>query len=369
MASDAADERRLPDLEDLRAKADQVHELVLNDWVREAFRQVGRSLWGKLKSWWEATYAREAARKPFDERAFDCLREQRRCTARMGKLRKQGLQTSAEYRRLEKAERRWIAEKARADEEGDKAEAKLQDPAPYPMDWPALSLVSRLAPNKRDLMEHMSPDSDPAMTEETVRLRSYALLTIVHDYALKGEVAPIASDDIWPQEDEVVPEDFAITIWKNMERYPSSWCGAIDRALRVVQADLAGAGQPVREFVVRLENIRADLDAVEQAPSEAGAGTEKGAEDNIPHIDLSQWKTSGSRKLMHDLLDDELREGVSVKPRRHGKNQPKELRRVLREETHHLPDVASAIKAVPGKVKTYKLDIPRERITFTAPKT
>ena len=229
------------DLEGLRARARKVHKLLIRKHsVRERFRQIGRSFWDKLKSWWEANDAYEAALRPFDEKIYDCCREQRRYTRRMGELRKQGLQTSAEYRRLEKAKKRCIEEKARAEEERATAKAEPQDPGPCPTDWLRLSPHIDLAQNERDLMEHMFPDRS-VMTDEAERLRSYVLLTILHDHALKGEVAPIASDDVWPRDAEAVREDFGLTVWRNMQDDPSSWCGAIDTALVFVRADLASA--------------------------------------------------------------------------------------------------------------------------------
>ncbi len=84
-------------------------------------------------------------------------------------------------------------------------------------------------------------------------------------------------------------------------------------------------------------------------------------------IDLSQWKKGGCRNLMQDLIEDDLRSGVTI-TRRHGKYQPRELRRTLRE-THQLPAVADAIKPVKGKSRTFRLTIPRDRIARTLPKT
>ncbi len=91
-------------------------------------------------------------------------------------------------------------------------------------------------------MKRMFPDSGPPMTEETVRLRAYVLLTILHDHALKNEVSLLADEGVWSRADDDVPGDFALTAWKDMEANPSWSCGAIDRALRVVQADLDAFG-------------------------------------------------------------------------------------------------------------------------------
>jgi hypothetical protein len=85
-------------------------------------------------------------------------------------------------------------------------------------------------------------------------------------------------------------------------------------------------------------------------------------------IDLSMWRKSKSRNLMQDLLEDEIREGVTIKPKRQGKNQPKELRRSLRNK-HGLSDVAAVIEAVEGKAHTYKLVIPPTSIKYESPKT
>ena len=243
---------------DLTARANEVHSLVLNDsYVLERFRQADRLFYKKLKAWWKANNAYEAALEPFVEKVYDCNSELRRCAAQMAKLHKQGLHTSPEYEHLEEDKRSWIKKKAKADKELEKAKAKaeLQDPGPCPMTWLELPHYGDLPANKRDLMEYMFPDDDPAMSDEAVRLRAYVLLTIVHDHAFKREVSLIADADVWPRDDEDVPDDFALTAWKNMEDNPSWSCGAIDRALRVVQADLDGLRrEPVKTPQPRAKN-------------------------------------------------------------------------------------------------------------------
>lgn len=227
--------------EDLTSKADKVHELVLKDSVRERFREQDRLFWDKLKAWWQANAAYEAALKPFDEKVYDCVRERQRCAARMARLHKQGLRTSAEYRQAEKAVKRCSEAKAKADEELERAEARLPSPGPCPTEWLQPPRYRDLPLIPREIMEYMFRD-DPAMSDEAVRLRAYALLTILHDYALKGEVSLIAGADVWPRDDEDIPEDSALMVWESMEANPSWSCATIDRALRVVQADLDSAG-------------------------------------------------------------------------------------------------------------------------------
>lgn len=95
---------------------------------------------------------------------------------------------------------------------------------------------------------------------------------------------------------------------------------------------------------------------------------EAGLQGDGRRIDLRQWRKGGCRNLMQDLIEDALREGVVINPRRHGENQPKELRRSLRER-HDLPDVAGAIQRVEGKKRTYKLTIPYDMIECESPKT
>ncbi len=96
-----------------------------------------------------------------------------------------------------------------------------------------------------------------------------------------------------------------------------------------------------------------------------GAG---GNGDGKPIIRLNQWKRGGCRNLMQDLLEDDIRAGVTIKRKRHGKSQPKELRRSLRE-TYKLPQVAEAIQHVEGKTRTYKLTIPVGEIGYESPRT
>jgi hypothetical protein len=225
--------------EDLIARATEVHKLVLNNPVRERFRQADRLFYEKLKAWWEANSAYEAALRSFVEKVYDCIDKLHRYGEQMAELHKQGLHTSPEYEHLEEDKRSWIKKKAKADKELEKAKAGLQDPWPCPTTWLELTPHSRMAPNKRDLMEHMFPDDGPAMTEEAARLRAYVLLTILHDHALKGGVVPIAGDDIWPRDDEDVPEDFARKLWKVMQGDPHAWCPALDVALATVEEDLS----------------------------------------------------------------------------------------------------------------------------------
>ena len=209
----------------------------------------------KLKCWWQANEAYEAALRPFDEKIYDCDDKRRRCVAEMAKLQKQGLRTSPEYAQLEEDKRRLTEEKAKAQEALDVAKGGLQDPGPCPAEWLEPPAGGDLAPNARRVLEYMFPDDDPAMSDEAVRLRAYVLLTILHDHALKGEVSLIADADVWPRDDEDVPDDFALTAWKNMEDNPSWSCGAIDRALRVVQADLDGLRrEPVKTPQPRAKN-------------------------------------------------------------------------------------------------------------------
>ncbi|HPC94988.1 MAG TPA: hypothetical protein PLU87_08610 [Sedimentisphaerales bacterium] len=228
-------------LDDIAVRADKVHELVLDDSVLERFRQADRLFYEKLKAWWKANNAYEAALEPFVEKVYDCDSELRRCAAQMARLHKQGLHTSPEYQHLEEDKRGWIKKKAKADKELEKAKAKaeLQAPGPCPTTWLELPPHSRMAPNKRDLMEHMFPDDGPAMTEEAARLRAYVLLTILHDHALKGGVVPIAGNDIWPRDDEDVPGDFAGIQWKSMQSDPYAWYPALDVALATVEKDLS----------------------------------------------------------------------------------------------------------------------------------
>ncbi|HOC01434.1 MAG TPA: hypothetical protein PKM43_22125, partial [Verrucomicrobiota bacterium] len=91
-----------------------------------------------------------------------------------------------------------------------------------------------------------------------------------------------------------------------------------------------------------------------------------GDRDSSIHIDLSQWVRSKARRLMQRLLEDDLGEGVTVRPSVHG--TVPELRRLLRE-TYRLPQIADAIKRIEGRKSTYRLTIDRKKITWTPPKT
>jgi len=105
--------------------------------------------------------------------------------------------------------------------------------------------------------------------------------------------------------------------------------------------------------------------------SESNQAKPKLPEARVPSkkvpIDLSNWKKSKSRSLMHDLLDDELREGIRIHLKRYGKQQPTKLKRVLK--CKHLEVIAKAIILVKGEQRKYKLDIPTSEIAFDSPKT
>jgi hypothetical protein len=116
------------------------------------------------------------------------------------------------------------------------------------------------------------------------------------------------------------------------------------------------------------DDLRYAWDRVEGLLPQAEKDEQTLAGSTPIHIDLGQWKQSKNRNLMQDLLDDDLREGVTIKLRRHGASQPKELRRSLREE-HKLPTVAKAITLVKSKVRTYKLTLSPNEITCDRPQT
>ncbi|MDI9431031.1 MAG: hypothetical protein QM570_04865 [Planctomycetota bacterium] len=86
---------------------------------------------------------------------------------------------------------------------------------------------------------------------------------------------------------------------------------------------------------------------------------------NRIHIDLNQWRKAKTRTLMQRLLEDEGREGVLVQPKYHG--TVTKLRESLRK-THHLREVADAIKKVKKKTRTYRLCIPAGKMRWSPPK-
>lgn len=94
----------------------------------------------------------------------------------------------------------------------------------------------------------------------------------------------------------------------------------------------------------------------------------KGQDGEI-RIDPADFKKSKCWKLLQDLLDDDLRQGIVVNERRHGKHQPQTLRRILRKKAKDKRNprpqyvkIAENIKPVGGKNRTYKLGIPYREI-------
>jgi hypothetical protein len=204
-----------------------------------------------------------------------------------------------------------------------------------------------------DLMKYLCPvePMEPIDPSPAVCLR-YVRLSILHDRALKddGALQPLTAS-ILPIEPIVDPEHKELykrflygieSAWQEMCDKWESWRVVLNDDLEVVKANL-------REEPAELK-----------PPGVSG-------EPNKAHINLSDWKKSDSRNLMHDLLDDELREGVRIRSKRHGKQQPTKVRRVLKGKGFQA--VAKTIIRVKDKERKYKLDIPFTQITFDPPKT
>ena len=117
MIPDTTNERRQGQNQDLTTKSDELLPLVLDNSVRERFRQQCKLFYDQRQSWWQANDAYEAALKPCSEKVSNLVFEKVRRVARMQQLVKQHLQKSPEYRRLEKTEKRYIEKKAKANEE------------------------------------------------------------------------------------------------------------------------------------------------------------------------------------------------------------------------------------------------------------
>jgi len=88
-------------------------------------------------------------------------------------------------------------------------------------------------------------------------------------------------------------------------------------------------------------------------------------------VDPADFKKSKSWNLLQDLLDDDLRQGISISKRRHGEYQPRKLRRMLRQKAKDKRNpkpqyvkIAENIKPVGGKVHTFKLDIPHQKVDY-----
>ena len=63
-----------------------------------------------------------------------------------------------------------------------------------------------------------------------------------------------------------------------------------------------------------------------------GGLTKSGGQDEKIRIDPADFKKSKSWNLLQDLLEDDLRQGISISKRRHGEYQPRKLRRMLRQK-------------------------------------
>lgn len=92
-------------------------------------------------------------------------------------------------------------------------------------------------------------------------------------------------------------------------------------------------------------------------------------QDEKIRIDPADFKKSKCWNLLQDLLNDDLRKGIFISKRRHGKYQPRTLKRILRQKVTDKRNprpqyikIVENIKPVGGKNRTFKLDIPYQQI-------
>jgi hypothetical protein len=222
-------------------------------------------------------------------------------------------------------------------------EAKREHPAI--LDW--LEPYFHQTTKQVGLMEDTIPPRSVSRIERLLLCR--VLVTICHDW-FTG-----------PDEEKIVGIDPFAPINAMQEQLAGDFGEAVYKVGTALRDNAA--------LQKRVDHALADLEELDKKTDGPGAGNAAArANGEQIHIDLSQWKKGKCRNLMQDLLDDDLRKGVTIRPRRHGENQPKELRRSLRKE-HELPRVAKAIVAVEGKAHTCKLTLSRHEITYTRPQT
>lgn len=121
------------------------------------------------------------------------------------------------------------------------------------------------------------------------------------------------------------------------------------------------------DLETELDRVRLEL-RYEHYEATAGL-TKSGGQGEKIRIDPADFKKSKCWKLLQDLCDDDLRQGIVVNERRHGKHQPQTLRRILRKKAKDKRNprpqyvkIAENIKPVRGKNRTYKLGIPYREI-------
>ena len=115
----------------------------------------------------------------------------------------------------------------------------------------------------------------------------------------------------------------------------------------------------LRDVICRLRGYAVRRQAELTGASEAGVElvrVQEGASKRID-IDLDKFSKTGSLRLLQDLIKDARadRKGVTLDDNQHGSNQPKNLRGTLRHKG--LSEVASAIKKVNGRTRTWILNL------------
>lgn len=221
----------------------------------------------------------------------------------------------------------------------------LAPPLPLnPMDtlrlrgWPVLPLDSEVAdgPSERE----------PQDQEEDL-LRKFFLLSIIHAFYSHGQ-QPIIDRDC-----------LAARLVLDAYRLEDDYCVPDKQALIAIA---------LFDVQALFEQVETGTDETKRKLAEEEKKNGDATGDRIC-IDMKRFTESktgkGSKRLLDDLLDDRDRKGVTINERRHGLNQPKKLRRMLRYHDHNVQksDYARLADKIPRPNKrVLKLDIPDEDI-------
>lgn len=180
----------------------------------------------------------------------------------------------------------------------------------------------------------------------------------------------------WPNELGLQVETTAMVIHALALAKPRGWKHAVKAGVRWLWSKQSKMGcWPERGYPDPAYTTVLVLDAIDLAegktnltfklPNDKIHSTEK-KHGAVPIaekilIDLNDFNEgTGSRNLLEDLIHDSGRKGVHLTEARHGKNQPRDLRAVLREKDYPYPHVADNINS---KKKVVTLDIPFHEIT------
>lgn len=179
------------------------------------------------------------------------------------------------------------------------------------------------------------------------------------------------AQDPWKQFKQVL-QQFGRPVGPTDEK-PLAGGSRTDSQFSEDQGGTLGAGEDTSQPLLKTEAMAMGAihgvmaEAKQTTGQQAGEKSESQPEKSEPStngekiaIKLEDFKQSGSKRLLSDLLGDVDRQGVIFDEIRHGKGQPQKLRQVLRDRG--LEKIASEIHKKKDRIT---LDTPVDKITIS----